>query len=200
MSMPPAVLRCFQSLSCLLLMLSTVLICALTPVAFGEETTNHQINEIKTAFILNIARFVRWPAEAIPADNTDFHLCLYRTNGLGEKIKSLKGQRIAGRSVNVYEIGAIVGRQGCDVLVIPDSEVDNFVEDLLPESTFNPTLTILDLTALDRGGRAYPGIMVSLVRTGAKINFEINLEEVHSAGLEMSSELLKLATFVKGDN
>ena len=83
---------------------------------------------------------------------------------------------------------------------MPGSDLGDFDENILPLLRHQPILTILDLTADNQGGKAYAGIMVALVRKGSKIGFEINLDEVHGAGLRMSSELLKLATLVKGGN
>jgi len=192
------VLPCFwrRPLRFLLLFIALTLIPASAYTDSG--TANNQISDIKTAFVVNIARFVHWPRQA--SDNNQLQLCMYRGGEGFQASMPLRGQVIAGRNVHIAYIDELSNVKDCSILVIPGSEVGRFGEDFLPLWRHQPILTILDLTASTQGGSAYAGIMVSLVRKGSKIGFEINLDEVHNAGLKMSSELLKLATLVKGDN
>jgi hypothetical protein len=59
-----------------------------------------------------------------------------------------------------------------------------------------PLLIIADQTDTDAPGKPLRNVMVTLVRNGSRIGFEINLGKTLQAGLKMSSKLLKLATIV----
>ncbi|MCK9504984.1 MAG: YfiR family protein [Porticoccaceae bacterium] len=165
----------------------------------GQGATSSQIDNIKNAFVVNIARFAHWPQQNAAAGNSPLRLCMYRSAEADQQPKALQ-QMIAGRPVDVTHIDRLNSPEDCSVLVVPGGEIDHFRANFLPLWRHQPILTILDLTTSTQGGKAYSGIMVALVRKGSKIGFEINLDEVHGAGLKMSSELLKLATLVKGDN
>ena len=64
----------------------------------------------------------------------------------------------------------------------------------LDEPLERPLLTVADLTleSHPEEGHRHP-VMVTLVRAGTRIGFEVSLQQVRRAGLRMSAELLKLA-------
>ena len=65
-----------------------------------------------------------------------------------------------------------------------------------------PVLTIADMTEYNTDGEGVPhkGILISLVRQGARIGFEVNLGEAKRAGIKVSSELLKMAKIVGSES
>jgi len=52
------------------------------------------------------------------------------------------------------------------------------------------------LTVADSDGFARTGVMVAMVRSGARVDFEVNLAPVREAGLRMAPGFLQLAHLV----
>ena len=59
--------------------------------------------------------------------------------------------------------------------------------------TLQPVLVIVDNTDVKDSSIEYSQAMVSLIRRGSSIGFDVNLARVEAANLKMSSKLLKLA-------
>ncbi|MGR9051787.1 MAG: YfiR family protein [Gammaproteobacteria bacterium] len=161
--------------------------------AIAAETA--RVERVKAAFVLNIARFVSWPAEALSERGGRLLLCLYRSNPLTEALATIQGEEVVGHRIEIGRIQSLADSGLCHMLLIDRNELAYYSSEAasLPE---RPMLTIADLTEADAGGQARPGILVALVRNGARIGFEIDLAKSRRAGLRMSSELLKLATIV----
>jgi len=157
-----------------------------------------ELRRVKAAFVLNIARFVAWPADAFAGNADALHLCLYRSNPLGSAIETIRGKKVGKRSLSVSTIRDIGRGRECQILFVPPAELGRFAGG--PPSATQPILTLTDATSDDAAARRRDNaVMVTLVRNGTRIGFEIDLPRVRRAGLRMSAELLKLARIV-GDS
>lgn len=157
-----------------------------------------RINSIKVAFVLNIARFVNWPDELHDERNDKMHLCVYRTNTYGKAIKSVAGQAVGKYDLEVRLIDRLMPEDDCEILLIPFQEHKKYLSDISGKAK-SSLLTILDKTNADELGAAHSGVIVSLVRQGQRIVFEIDPQQANEANLRLSSELLKLARIVGGN-
>jgi hypothetical protein len=165
--------------------------------ALVADTRVQRIDKVKAAFVLNIARFVTWPAEAFEKDNDRLLLCFYHSNPFAGGLESISGKTVTGRTLDFIRVKNLADTRFCQILLISQIELDTFSTKLLPGKS-RPLLTIADRTRADTDPSITRGIMVSLVRTGSRIGFEIDLGRTRSAGLKMSSELLKHAQIVDG--
>lgn len=159
----------------------------------GDEL--QRINAIKAAFVLNIARFVTWPQEIFSSDDDPIHLCVYRDAVYGNVMKNIDGKTIGHRRLHLSTVQHLETGQGCEVLLIPSSTSSEFSAELKGKLT-QPLLTIADQTESDDNKMSRNGIIVTLVRQGSRIAFEIDPWQAKHAHLHMSSELLKLAKIV----
>lgn len=177
--------------------LAVVLTATMLP-AFAATVDDglQRVTQIKAAFVLNIARFVAWPPESATAGKK-IRLCFFRDDILAGAKQSLTRNPVAGRAVHTRKIQRLDGADDCDIVLIPGSQVQRFVSES-SVTVERPILTIVDLTAADEVGRAYPGVHVNLIRRGNSIGLEINVEAVNRAGLQVSSSLLMLARIVGG--
>ncbi len=162
-------------------------------VAGGQEV--QRINKVKAAFVLNVARFVTWPAEVFDGPDGRLRLCSYRTNLFDDALDSISGKTVSGRQLEIMRVENLVDSKACQILLISPVELDDFVREARHGLT-SPLLTIADMTDTARGSAAGKGVLISLVRKGSRIGFEIDLKRARSAGLKMSSELLKHARIV----
>lgn len=169
---------------------------ALAGTAMPVYADNHQLkNEIRAAFIYNIARFISWPEDAVFAQPDNINFCLYRANFLGAAAATIAGKPLHQRTVQFSEIDNLAESVHCHALLIPNQELQTFQLEaaVLPPIS---ALTIADLSSGAHRHKTHKGIMVTLIRKGANLGFEINLEAMQRGGFKASSELLKLAVIV----
>lgn len=158
-----------------------------------------RVDRIKAAFILNVARFVTWPALAYRGGHDRLLFCHYGVDSLGEAGASIEGRKVANRRLRLTLIKELSASGGCSILLIPYSELSRYGQEI--DEGFNrPVLTIADLTDTDISGVAFDGVVVNLIRKGSTIGFEINVEQTARSGLRMSSEILKLAHILTSDS
>lgn len=177
-----------------------VLLCLLLPLCNNVYAANgaselKRINAIKAAFVLNIARFVTWPSEVFSSENEPLRLCVYRDNVYGQVLEAIKGKTIGKHRLEITTIEHIQPKMDCMILLIPYSSSRQFHAEY-DENLQQPILTIADWTGVEDEEIPREGIIVTLVRQGSKIAFEIDPLQAKRANLHMSSELLKLAKIV----
>ncbi len=166
--------------------------------AVAVDNGNMQrINQIKVAFILNIARFTSWPPETFKKTSSPYTLCFYRRNVFDKETETIRSNRISGRYLQVDIIDSLEESDNCTILFIPSMEISHF-EAEVPDEFQRPLLTITDLTTGDVvTGISRRGVMVTMVRKEARIGLEVDLQQVRNARLQISSQLLKLAHIVR---
>lgn len=161
----------------------------------AEGSQTDQIDRIKAAFVLNIARFVSWPPEAFESKDEHLLLCFYRSNPINQAVELIQGEMVSGRHVSITRVDSLAESDSCHILLIAHAELQSYLKEARSDS-IAPLLTIADLTEPDSFPYSGSDIMISLVRNDKRIGFEINLARSRQAGLKMSSQLLKLATIV----
>lgn len=178
------------------LLLACCLLSISLSAAVAEARSNSErVNQVKAAFILNIARFVSWPLQA-GADSTHFMLCYYREDPLGSGVELMLNKRIDGLDIKRMLIEQPQQRSDCRLLLIPSAQLEHYISALATDDARQPVLTIADLTDQEGQGVAYPGVVMNLVRREVNIGFEVNRTELARHGLTMSSDLLKLARLI----
>lgn len=173
---------------------AVIFLAGLSPSPAGAETEDERIQRVKAAFVLNIARFVSWPKEALEHQGDSLQLCLYRRNPLSEAIDTIEGKTVNGRTLRIHLVKSLAQSPSCNILLIGLDEIQHFDEES-QHAPASPLLTIADLTDIDIPP-PHQHALVTLVRNAARIGFEINLAKVRRAKLQMSSNLLKLAKIV----
>lgn len=146
--------------------------------------------EVKAAFIYNFSRFIDWPQEAGETD-ADLYFCVLGRDPFGEALESLEGKEVQGRTLKTRRLKRIDERGDCAILYISPSLAGDYTG-------------LLDVLGQDRGvlsvsdidGFAENGGVIELYLEQNKVRFAINIEAARRAGLEMSSQLLRLARIV----
>lgn len=153
-----------------------------------------RIDQVKAAFVLNIARFTIWPEQALDA-SAPLGICALHDNPLQAALQLLTDQTIGHYTVRVYALSSFTDLQTCQILLIAHHELKPF-QDSVAAHFPTGVLTILDGTDTLPPAHARQAIFVTLIRKGERLGFEIDLEQTRQAGLRLGSELLKLATLV----
>ena len=169
----------------LALLLSLSLLCGAQ-----EHPTQSQV---KAAYLFNFGKFVHWHPQ--PPGFASFDICVLGRNPFGSALATtVAGERIDGKSIVVRNISTISDAARCQILFVSSSE-EKRLKSILGTTRQPNVLTVSDIP-----GFAQRGGMIELVSQEDRIRFEVNVAAVGDAGLAVSSELLKVAVKVIGDN
>lgn len=147
--------------------------------------------EVEAAYLSNFGRFVEWPARAASAGEP-FNVCVLGQDPFGPVLDAaLKGETIGTAPMAAKRISGPEEAAGCRILFISfakESQLNAILKALGTESV---------LTVSDTAGFARRGGMIEFVLQGNRVRFEINLTAAQRAGLNLSSELLRVAVAVR---
>ena len=148
-------------------------------------------SQIKTAYVLNFAKFVEWPAGAIGADKLT--LCVVGNDVLGGALAALNGRKAGEREMRVVQRrNAEDNLRDCNVVFIGASEQRRFVAIVMAIGD-SPALTISDIENFaEKGGN------IGLGFRDNKIVFEVNIASIRKSRLRLPGQLLNLASYVYG--
>ena len=163
-----------------LLILLTLL---LAPPLRAAPPTEYQL---KAVFLLNFARYVTWPEDAL-AGSDAIDICVLGRDPFGEHLTGLEARQAQGRAVKVHYPSAAADAKGCEVVFVAGSE-QRRLNAILRELEAWPVLTVSDIDGfVEAGGN------IGLVTVDDRIRFDINRTTVESQRLRLSAQLLKLA-------
>ena len=169
-------MRLFLSTICLLL-------CALPTWAAPLQ----QPEQLKSAIIINLARYIDWPADAFASEQAPFGICSMGRGRLSKYLEDLRDSAVKGHPVTVRSINNAEDLTGCHLVVTLTDDRRRLAE-LLDRSRLKPILTVGELSGFSRDGGG-----VELFQEGNRIRFRINLGAARANRLSISTHLLKLA-------
>jgi YfiR/HmsC-like len=158
---------------------------------FSADRSKPTEYAVKAVYLYNFGKFVSWPSKA-GGSNRAFGICVLGDDPFGHDLDStVDGETIDGQAVVVKRFASVQNAPGCDILYISVSE-DKRLKQILSDLNKLPILTVSDMTKfVERGG------MMQFVLEGDRVRFEVNLSSAQKVGLNLSSELLKVAVKVK---
>jgi len=167
----------------------SILLCGLSLIfsshARADETAEYTL---KAAFLYNFALFTTWPERSV--DN--FNLCIYGKDPFNQDFDSLmKKKNINDRKVIIHRINTIDHLNQCQLVFISRSAIGNLTN-VIDSLKDKPVLTVADSP-----GVSEQGVVLNMNVKDDKITFEANLTTAKKAGLNLSSQLLRLATQVQ---
>jgi len=165
-----------------------------TCIAAAAQTNKPTEFQVKAAYLFNFGKFVKWPANNTSPSDT-FNICVLGSDPFGEVLDStVSGERIEGRKVTVRRVSSAAEAASCRIAFVGRSE-EGRLGAIMPALGRSPVLTVSDITGfVDREG------IIEFVMDHDRVRFEVNLAAAQRAGLTLSSELLKVATSVKGQS
>lgn len=147
--------------------------------------------QIKAVFLFNFARFVQWPEGAFAAVDSPFHICILGTDPFGRDLDEVvAGESVDGHPMAVRRLGSADEARDCHIAYVDAADADNF-QDALAAVQDRPTLLVSDLERA-----AEQGAVIQFHRDGSRVRLRINLAAARSAGLTISSKLLRPATVI----
>lgn len=175
-----------STLAVLFLMLQLVLP---VPTVAQEVEEYH----IKAVFLCNLTHFVNWPAK-IEENNEAFIIGIYGPDPFALVLdKVVSGEKKDNKPLKIEHYTQIheIPPDKCRILFIHSSKISEWPA-IEKHLAGYPVLTVADVAGFPEEGG-----MVNLLKTGQKIQVEINHRAVDQSGLFMSSKLLSLARIVQ---
>lgn len=151
--------------------------------AWAEDLSEHRL---KAAFVYNFMVFTEWPPEVAGK----LTLCVMGAD-MGSALDVLVNNKLIGtRTVVVQRISDRHPVASCQVLFLSPAGVADLPR-MLDSLNGKPVLTLADSP-----GAARDGVSINMELRDSKVVFEVNLKALRSAGLAVSSKLLRLAKVV----
>ena len=141
---------------------------------------------VKAAFLPRFARYVTWPASALPRGGDPFVLCIVGRDPFGRVLDdAARTQLIDSHPVVIRRLVTSASVSGCQIAFLSPSG-SLFVP--LPPG---PVLTVTD--SANGGARG----VINFVAAGGRVRFFIDQRSAAQRGLGISSRLLALAVGVR---
>jgi YfiR/HmsC-like len=149
-------------------------------------------DDVKAALLYNFGKFVVWPSASLSGDGT-FVIGVLGDDPMVDALqRTVRDKSLGERRVVLRRVAAARDARVCQILFVGAGERHRLAE-ILDALEGARVLTVSDMSGFaDRGG------MINLLLEGGRYRFEINLQAAERAGLQMSSQLLKLARRVIG--
>ena len=164
---------------------------ALLPMLLAQDSRPTEY-QVKAVYLFNFGRFVEWPSSAAGPRGQPFAVCVLGHDPFGPALDAaLAGEIIDRAPVVAKRIPKPEQAVNCRVLFISSSE-DSQLREVLATLDKTSVLTVSDMPQfVKRGG------MVQFLLDGNRVRFEVNLVATQRVGLNLSSDLLKLAIAVR---
>lgn len=146
--------------------------------------------QVKAAYILNFARFVEWPPDALPA-SSPMTIGIVGDDPFGGALDEvLRGKSANGHPIHLLRLRRDTVPARCQIVFISASEEPHLPE-ILRLIGRDSVLTISDIDRFSlRGG------VIEFSMVGNRVRFDINRSPAGMARLTISSKLLNVARTV----
>jgi YfiR/HmsC-like len=154
----------------------------------GMQASEYQV---KAEILSRIAKYTRWPDSAFADKNAPFVIGVLGRDPFSNHLEhAFEGQRVAERRIVFVRTTEAVGLGNAQLVFVAGRD-EKVQEKSIAHFAGKPVLVVTDTM---RGAEL--GAQVGFYLESQKLRFAISTSSAKKAGLEMSSELLKLAKIV----
>jgi hypothetical protein len=158
---------------------------ALVPRAVAQELAADPA-AIEAAMLGSFARYVTWPPQATPTDDSPWHVCVVGGDPFGDLLeRALRGRKEQGRSFAIYRGRKLSDLPTCHIAFLA---YDNPAQ---RRSTLASVKDVPVLTVSDAPDFLREGGIVRLRRT-ERIEIALNLDQARAASLKIQGRLLEV--------
>lgn len=166
---------------------SILLLSSARPVR--SQTTSADEYEIRAAMLINLTKFISWPAWKMDSAHPQFVICILGSDSIGPIAdRYAQNQTVAGKPLQVRHISSVEAAASCNLLYVGVGE----------QKHINPVANELAkkgvLTVSESSNEAIPNQVIGLPTLKEHVHIDINLRAAQRTGLTISSKLLRLAT------
>jgi hypothetical protein len=147
--------------------------------------------QVKAVFLFNFAQFVEWPPEAFPGATEPFVIGILGDDPFGSYLdEAVRGEKVNNRSLSIVRFSRAEDIKTCHILYISQSEAGR-LDQILSALRGRSILTVSDVAQFN-----HLGGMIRFVTENNKVRLRIDNEAAKSAGLKISSKLLRPSQLV----
>jgi len=151
--------------------------------------------EVKATFLFNFAQFVDWPPSAFDGPLAPIVIGVLGDDPFEETLDDVvRGEVVKNRQLLVARFRNLEALSACHILFVSASETQRY-DRILSTLRGRPTLTVGETD-----GFATHGGMVRFITDRNRVGLQVNVKAARSAGLTISSNLLRPARIVDGGN
>jgi hypothetical protein len=171
-----------------IVVLATLLTLLRVTAGSAGATPGATEQQLKAVFIFNFSHFVAWPAESFAAPGEPFVIGVLGSEELAAQVEqAVRGEQVDSHPLVVRRYQSVDDIQDSRILYIERSRGPDLPRALMRVES-RATLTVSDVD-----GAIGKGAMVQLATENNRIRLAINADAARSAGLTVSSNLLRLA-------
>jgi hypothetical protein len=169
---------------------NTFLILALLLVTLNLRAQYSEY-EVKAAYIFNFAKFIEWPANYLPNEDT-IYLCIYKNDPFGIILeKTMIGRKANGKEWKITRINSLDEIGKCHILFFSEINKHEIIS-LLEQFKNKPVLTIGD----EEPDFCEFGGIINFTPQFSEYQFEINKDVAGGLNIKISPKLLLLAKII----
>lgn len=166
-----------------------MLLIALHCINFGYAALLSADEEaLKVAFVYNFAKFSEWPNAVGVTEHESLLICVLGRISFQRHLAVIDGKVIGNQRLIVDYLHDLLEISRCHILLAGELEANARAAALGAAQPF-PVLTISD-----QHDFIVSGGMVEIFESGHQLRFRVNREKIETAGIKLSSHVLKLAT------
>lgn len=145
-------------------------------------------DQIRAAFLYHFVEFVRWPQGSFKADNSPIVIAILGNDPLYRELETaVSGRTVGGRPLVVKRCDSAAELQPCHVLYVAADNGPSLRKAL---QKLGPTGL---LTVGENSSFLNDGGIIRLYEDDNRLRFEVNMDAVSKARLQVSAKLLRLA-------
>jgi hypothetical protein len=158
--------------------------------AVAAQPTPFEEREVKAVFLLNFVQFVEWPSSAFEGPDSPIVIGVLGDDPFGRLLDDVvQGEVVKGRPVTAARFRRVEDVKTCHVLFVSPSETAAY-DRILTALSGRPMLTVGETGTFTSRG------MIRFLTERNRVRLEVNLAAAKTAGLTISSNLLRAARIV----
>lgn len=143
---------------------------------------------VYAAFVVNLARFIEWPATCFPSEEAPLVIGTFARDPLNETLDAyVRKERIANHPIRTVRIRSVEDVQACHIIYFSRTYTSQ-ASAALGQIRGRPVLAVTDAE-----GALQLGAHVVLISSPRNTRLRIDLANLKQSNLAASSQLLRLA-------
>jgi len=146
---------------------------------------------LKAAALYKVALYAKWPETAFGGREEPLRVAVFGADPFGTELEhALKGKKLGGHPFVALHFATLGELGECQILFVPEKEEASLAK-ILEREKGRHVLLIGETAAAAEAGAG-----IALFLEKSKLQVAVNQQAVRASGIELSSELLKLARLV----
>jgi hypothetical protein len=185
-----------SSLLCLLLLFGVWMTAGALSAAESDGRPNRTPSEyeVKAAYLYYFAKFVEWPEQFFPSDNSPIIIGIAGDDPFGSILEeTIRGKKVQNRSVVIRRLQTSDDLSSCHILFFSSLESGRSGQ-VFKQLESSHVLTVCESQEKDRAK-----CMIHFLLDGGKVQFDVDVGKTLTAGLKISSKLMMVARVLRND-